>query len=428
MGEKMMCRVRAQVALALALAVPFCTAAVSPAWADLPQVKKTDANTPPACATPGRLMSFLRDRNGKLDDKFDKIAVDYMRIGEELNIRWDTAFFQMLLETGNLTFTGDVSIKQNNFAGLGATGRGAPGETFPDVATGVRAHLEHLLLYAGEKLDNPVAERTRKVQEWDVLGPWQKTINRPMTFADVAKKWAPSTRRYARDIEDVAESFEKGACKSDDPSPELLAEATGKTEKKIETAAALPVDDTGTPKITGADLAKRAVEEARTTPGAGLRTNLGASALAANADAATKAAPKVTILNAPVTVTPEAEASVTPAIAETSPAKETTAPAATTQLAALSTAAATALKPPASKPSASTCKVWTASYGGSRAVIIRAKATDGDNYTVLDVNEGAEKREADAYIAAYAKGGETVGEFTNTTQALDKAFELCPEG
>lgn len=27
------------------------------------------------------------------------------------------------------------------------------------------------------------------------------------------------------------------------------------------------------------------------------------------------------------------------------------------------------------------------------------------NYTVLDVNEGTEKREAEAYIAAYAKGG-----------------------
>ncbi len=51
------------------------------------------------------------------------------------------------------------------------------------------------------------------------------------------------------------------------------------------------------------------------------------------------------------------------------------------------------------------------------------------NYTVLHVNEGSEKREAEAYIAAYAKGGETVAtEFKNQDQALDKAFELCPEG
>jgi hypothetical protein len=81
--------------------------------------------------------------------------------------------------------------------------------------------------------------------------------------------------------------------------------------------------------------------------------------------------------------------------------------------------------PPASK---STCKVWTASYGGGHSVIIRARADSQDNYTVLDVNEGSEKREAEAYISAYAKGGETVGEFSNPSQALDKAFELCPDG
>jgi hypothetical protein len=72
--------------------------------------------------------------------------------------------------------------------------------------------------------------------------------------------------------------------------------------------------------------------------------------------------------------------------------------------------------------------VWTASYGGAKAIIIKAAAGGATNYTVLDVNEGAEKKEAEAYISAYAKGGETVGEFGSSSQALDKAFELCPEG
>ena len=72
--------------------------------------------------------------------------------------------------------------------------------------------------------------------------------------------------------------------------------------------------------------------------------------------------------------------------------------------------------------------MWTASYGGQRSVIIKAVAGDSSNYTVLDVNEGKEKRETEAYIAAYAKGGETVGEFKSQNQALDKAFNLCPEG
>lgn len=61
-------------------------------------------------------------------------------------------------------------------------------------------------------------------------------------------------------------------------------------------------------------------------------------------------------------------------------------------------------------------------------MIIKASTDDTVNYTVLDVNEQTAKREAEAYIAAYAKGGQTVGEFPNQTQALDKAFELCPEG
>ena len=95
-----------------------------------------------------------------MNERFSTIAADYMRIGDELKIRWDIAFFQMMLETGNLTFKGDVQANQNNFAGLGATGKHVPGESFPDVATGVKAHLQHLLLYAGEHLDNPVAERT----------------------------------------------------------------------------------------------------------------------------------------------------------------------------------------------------------------------------------------------------------------------------
>ena len=74
------------------------------------------------------------------------------------------------------------------------------------------------------------------------------------------------------------------------------------------------------------------------------------------------------------------------------------------------------------------CRVWTASYGGQKAMIIRSLVDKVVNYTVLDVNEGAETREAEAFIAAYAKDGKVTGEFTSQSQALDKAFELCPEG
>ena len=85
-------------------------------------------------------MAFLRSQNDRLDGKYQNIAADYKKHGEALNIRWDFAFYQMLLETNYLKFRrgdgspGDVKPKQNNFAGLGATGNGVPGESFPDVS------------------------------------------------------------------------------------------------------------------------------------------------------------------------------------------------------------------------------------------------------------------------------------------------------
>src|SRR6476660_2360595 len=160
------------------------------AAADLPAIKTTRSNAVPSCVTPGRLLSYLESRNANLDPRFHSIASEYMRIGEALGVRWDYAFYQMLLETGSLSFrdgnrAGDVKPSQNNFAGLGATGRGEHGETFKDVAAGVRAHLQHLLLYAGDRVDNPVADRTRKVQEWGVLTDWHQGFTRPVTFGDL---------------------------------------------------------------------------------------------------------------------------------------------------------------------------------------------------------------------------------------------------
>ena len=49
----------------------------------------------------------------------------------------------MAIETNFLTYKrpngdwGDVDPKQNNFAGIGTTGGGVPGDRFPDVKTGV---------------------------------------------------------------------------------------------------------------------------------------------------------------------------------------------------------------------------------------------------------------------------------------------------
>ena len=63
-------------------------------------------------------------------------------------VRPEVAFAQTMKETGWLQYGGDAKIEQYNFAGLGTTGGGVPGNSYPDVRTGVRAQIQHLKAYA----------------------------------------------------------------------------------------------------------------------------------------------------------------------------------------------------------------------------------------------------------------------------------------
>lgn len=411
------------ILLLLALLAAPATAADA---AELPQIKLTDSNKVMACATPGRLMAYLKANNSKMPEQFEGIATDYMRHGQAIGVRWDYAFFQMLVETGYLKFTGDVDVKQNNFAGLGATGKGAKGESFPDVSTGVKAHLQHILMYTGTTVEDPVAQRTRDVQAWGVLTKWQQSIKRPMTFKDLTSKWAPTSKAYPRDIVSVAERFEDGICKQDDPQPELVAEAGGQSEqpiarpqksKKVKAPAAAPQETASTENAEQPAAAPKSEGAAPSEPTSELQVLNQASPAAPTAEAP-DAAPAL----------PKAEEAPQTASKQQPAKTETKTPAKKTEMAAaaMGAAAGDATAPAAS--GSAKCKVWQASYGGSKAIIIKAQADKMTNYTVLDVNDGSEKREADAYIAAYAKGGSTVGEFNTSAQALEKAFQLCPEG
>lgn len=63
-------------------------------------------------------------------------------------IRPEVPFVQTMKETGWLQYGGDASIEQFNFAGLGTTGGGVAGNSYPDVRTGIRAQIQHLKAYA----------------------------------------------------------------------------------------------------------------------------------------------------------------------------------------------------------------------------------------------------------------------------------------
>ncbi|WP_083929040.1 glucosaminidase domain-containing protein [Hyphomicrobium zavarzinii] len=194
-----------------ALAAPLAAVAAP----KLPEIRTSRQNMVPACVTPERLMAFLTRRNGNLSPRFRDIASFYRHHGETWHVRWDYAFFQMAIETNFLTYRapngrmGDVDPKQNNFAGIGTTGGGVPGDSFPDVNTGVLAQIQHLVVYSGEMINNPVAPRTQLKQE-HILAK-SRELNRPVRFSDLARRWAADPK-YAGSIEWVAGQFRSEYC------------------------------------------------------------------------------------------------------------------------------------------------------------------------------------------------------------------------
>ena len=265
------------VIAASSLAASVCDAG------QLPAIKASERNPIPNCATPGRMMAYLSARNQGLDRRYLDIAEHYSRLGEQVQVRWDYAFFQMIVETGSLTFRrgngepGSVRPEQHNFAGLGATGNGERGESFVDIATGVKAHIQHLLMYAGDRIDDPVAERTRKVQAWGILTSWQKTLREPVRFDDLSWKWAANDRSYAASIDAVAKRFFADFCKW--PEPHVAREGQRRED---------PLEELPDPRsISGRELARQAHERAR-SEGARVRSAVGAASIAAATVAASK--------------------------------------------------------------------------------------------------------------------------------------------
>ena len=597
----------------IAAFVVLTSASAVQATASTPAILMTKANKVPACTTPERLMAFIGGRNKAVPPKLHEIAADYRRHGEELQVRWDYAFFQMIVETNWLKFyapggkPGDVSPGQNNFAGLGATGHRAPGESFASVDRGVLAHLQHVRLYSGDPVENPVAERTKLVT--DLILPWAQSLKRPVTFTDLTHKWAPSGHSYSDAIENVASIFRAGYCTgkaTDVPADETAkAETAGadaevaaaelaaqpvakvklgaKAPVKVEAPAPTEAADTAdapagdaaeasdAPALAGPAMKKMAAKPATAKP-MGKMPNVNGDSAADAADetaapatemddatpaepvavapaaktakviadkvpAQTQPAVKTAAAKAVVIIPPKAESVaqaedtadvVSPAAGKvvssakapaklavattvTKPQAELVAEAEASQAGttqaettasveggegggteatppevpakkAATVVAASAVKKalvaasadslPAVKASAPTavetaadsaetvvaattettsqdatkntqlasltvpanpvpgknCKVFTASYGGGKSVLIRSLEGDRTRFTALTVNEAKAETQAKAFINVYAKGGQKIAEFGTQNEALTQAFQLCPEG
>lgn len=101
-------------------------------------------------ASEEQMLACLLARNPKpkLTGSPKELVHAYYEEAEREGIRPDVALAQAYKETGFFAYGGDVDWRQNNFCGLGATGNGAKGLSFPDMRTGARAHIQHLLAYA----------------------------------------------------------------------------------------------------------------------------------------------------------------------------------------------------------------------------------------------------------------------------------------
>lgn len=102
-----------------------------------------------AKATAAQMKAYIATHNS--NKKWQDIVDIYLEEGKAEGVKGDIAFAQSCLETGNFKFTGDVAEEQNNFAGIGTTGGGVKGHSFPDVRTGVRAQIQHLKAYASKE-------------------------------------------------------------------------------------------------------------------------------------------------------------------------------------------------------------------------------------------------------------------------------------
>lgn len=463
-------------ALRPALAVLLLAGSIATAEAAPPRIRTDAGNVVPRCVTPQRLMAFLKTRNTNLNPRFGNIAEFYKRHGQAWNVRWDYAFFQMALETNFLTYRqgngkwGDVNPRQNNFAGLGTTGGGVPGDSYPDVNTGVLAQIQHLVVYSGERIASPVGERTRLKQDHILAASAPK--NGRMTFADLARRWA-ADRNYGRSIEWVANSFREQYCTGRNNA----ADAEPADRKTMEVARA----NLGGPPLESRPTAPpaspvRTVWQASPRPGP-IASRADASAppaavsfaRAGAAPSAPAPAPErkpARIADSARAETPSAYSTVAEQMIQTGAEQPVqlaladldTAPASNIDIASntsqhtrttpqpqpdrsrpLAFAYAGAMgsmlggsaqrQQPAAQPSASAsagCQIANASYGGQKAFLIRSGSGTDVRYTVLNVLAGFEKSMLENYLKASAPGGESIGEFANRNDAMAKARELCP--
>ena len=168
----------------------------------LPANYKTITITGESKATESQAVAFLKkntkDMNRKLKLTPEEIVRYYYEESAKEGIRADLALCQALLETGYFKFGGTVKPDQNNFCGLGTTGKTVAGATFKTAEIGVRAHIQHLLAYSTER-----EPKTKIVDpRYDLVHKMRKKSGYLTTWHSLNGNWAMSSE-YSEKIFDL---------------------------------------------------------------------------------------------------------------------------------------------------------------------------------------------------------------------------------
>lgn len=150
----------------------------------------------PTILSPLQMNAFVKSVNPNAIE----LGHDYLIMGDAYGIRGDIAFAQAIHETNYFRFTGDVDTNQNNFAGIGATGKGTQGASFDTPRDGVLAHIQHLYAYASTAcLPN----------KYPLVDPRFNLVQRgsATTWVALNGKWAVPGTTYGQSVLNLYESM-----------------------------------------------------------------------------------------------------------------------------------------------------------------------------------------------------------------------------
>jgi len=129
--------------------------------------------------TPAQMAGWFAttNRKARLDVSMLELATMFVEEGSREGVRGDIAYAQSIVETGYFGFSPSVAPETHNYSGLGATGGGVKGLSFPDARTGVRAQVQHLRAYADPSLRSAKDLRSPLVDpRFGFLVPNSKTV------------------------------------------------------------------------------------------------------------------------------------------------------------------------------------------------------------------------------------------------------------